>query len=699
MREKKILSICTILFFALICVQCEKKKSATQNTFQVAVDSLNAEAFKFMIQKEWELSFKTTKRADSLATHINYAKGRGKSFRIQSYYWNQKGRLDSAFSILQHAEDIEKKAMHYKGLLAVYNTKALLYKRNELYEDALEVYKKALTIQDSSITNAQRSNTHVNLGNVYVKKSVYDSAVYHLQRSLLINKKDSLSRQTIQTYTNLGNVYSLSYDYKLAESYYQKALQHYQTTKNQEGIAKLYNNLGALFYEKGEDSISLHYFTKSIHLKEKLQDSSALVDSYLNIAELYSERNTKLAFEYLNKATGYMTEEKLATNLAKVHLSKASMYLEKDQLIKAKNELNQAMQLSEDINKHTVNRYFAKMQAEIAFKEGNFQEAYKHRIAYEKLNDAVFNEEKLWEIAAIQRSSQAKAKKAEVSLLEKDNALAEEKALRKQEENEKLYAFLIAFGVIVILVSIIAFYFYKLKKTTSQLAKQQELLLQERIQNLVNDQEIEIINATLTARTKEKEEISKELHNNIGSLLTSMNFHFQAFDQKLLSAHKNTKKLYDKTLQIIQAITYEIRNISHRFDQDPIPEFDLKTAITNFSEKVGNEQLKVHTTIHGLEHFQNSQISIFIFRILQELVNNTIKHAEATTLTIYITKNRDAINIMVEDDGKGFHEDQLANGIGLKNLRKDIHIMEGSCDIDSNPNRGTTINIDIPIRN
>lgn len=81
------------------------------------------------------------------------------------------------------------------------------------------------------------------------------------------------------------------------------------------------------------------------------------------------------------------------------------------------------------------------------------------------------------------------------------------------------------------------------------------------------------------------------------------------------------------------------------------------------------------------------------------MVNNAIKHTEETTLTIYITKNADAINIMVQDDGKGFDANQLANGIGLKNLRKEILIMEGNCDIDSNPNRGTTVNIDIPIKN
>lgn len=696
-KSRKICIIYSVLFSTLIHICCQTELSSEKVNYHDHIDSLNVKAFALMRNHSWSTVFSITKKADSLSKLYNYPSGLAKSLRIQSYYWNHIHKLDSAFYVLQQAEKIELQSNNTKGLRAVYNTKALLYKRNELYDDALETYTKALNIQDSSISKTQRRQTHTNIANVYTKKGVYDRAVYHYHQSLLYSKEDTTNKQSIKTYINLGNVYSLSSDYNLAEIYYKEALKYYDSVENKVETAKLYNNLGALFYEKGEDNTSLEYYKKSIALKEKLQDSSRLVESYINIAELYSERDHSIAFKYLEKAFQYTTKDTKASLLAKIHLSKASMYYVANKNTKARHELTQAMMLSKNQEKLTLERYLIKMQSEIAFKENDFQKAYHYRINYEKLNDSIFNEEKLWEIATIERSAQTKIKKAELSLVEKDKALAEEKALRKQQENEKLYAFLIAFGVIVLLVSIIAFYFYKLKKTTSQLARQQELLLEERIHNLVNDQEIQIINASLEAREKEKASISKELHNNIGSLLTSVNFHFQAFDEKVMTAHKGTKKLYDKTLQIIQTITHEIRSISHRFDQDPIPEFNLKTAITNFSDKVANEQLKVHTAIHGLENFKNSQTSIFIFRILQELVNNTIKHANAKTLTIYITKNIEAINIMVEDDGKGFDATQLANGIGLKNLRKEIQIRNGNCDIDSNSTRGTTVNIDIPI--
>lgn len=689
--------ISIVILYGLLTTGCKKDKTLLHTEHVQHIDSLNTEAFVFLRKKSWQDSYALAKKADSLSILHSHKKGRAKSLRIQAYYWNNKKQLDSALHVLQTAEVIEKNLKHYKGLLAVYNTKALLFKRNEFFDEALKNYKKGLSITDSSIRQKQRSKTHLNIANVYTATGIYDSAVYHYQQSLLLNKQETPDRQTIATYSNLGNVYSLSDNYKQAEYYYIKALAHYKEKKNNVQIAKIYNNLGALFYEKGDDVISLDYFEKSIQLKEQVSDSTELVKGYLNIAELYSQKNTALALDYLEKASHFINNEKEASNNAKIYIARANIYQHKNQFLKAKEALQKAILLSKGNEELTFKRYLAKKQSEFAYNERNYQKAYKYQMQYETLNDSVFNEQKLWDIAAVQKSYQSQVKKVEISLLEKERALAEEVAFRKQEENKKLYGYLIAIAIILSLVIIIAIYFYKLKKAANQLANQQEILLKQKIQNLVNDQEIDIINATLSAREKEKEEISKELHNNIGSLLTSVKFHFQAFDKNLIDTHEGTKKLYEKTNQILDNVTDEVRSISHRFDKDPIPEFHLEKAITSFSKKVENRNLKVHTSIHGLDTFQNSQTSIFIFRILQELVNNVLKHAEASELSINITRNPDHINIMVEDNGKGFKIGKKQRGIGLKNLKKELAILDGSCHIDSNESRGTIVNIDIPI--
>lgn len=684
-----------VLFGAMM--SCTDTISTPKKTQVAQIDSLNTVAFSLVRKRQWNTAYQLAEKTDSLAKISNYKKGSARSLRIKAYYWNHENEVAKAFQALQSSENLEKQTKHYKGLLAVYNTQALFLKQNKLYDDALVNYKKGLKIQDTSITKKQRSRTHVNLANVYTKKGMYDSAVHHYQRALLLNNTSKNSRQEALTYLNLGNVYSLSSDYKLAEDYYKKALKVFEKQEDIFQVARLYNNLGALFFEKEEDVISLNYFKQSIALKEQLGDSSQLALSYLNIAELYVEKAPKVALDYLAKGEDLFTQQNDTVQNAKVHITRVSIYENNNELGNAKKELNKAILLSKGVKDIEMKRLLVRKQADVAELEGNYKKAYQYRKQYEILNDSIFNEEKLWEIAALQKSHQTAVKKVEIDDLEKDKALAEIETLRKKEENKKLYAYLLALGILILLTGIIAFYFYKLKRAASKIASQQQLLLKERIQNLVNGQEIQIINATLEARKKEKEAISKELHNNIGSLLTSVKFHFQAFDEEIIHADESTKKLYDKTATIITNITEEVRLLSHRFDEDPIPDFNLKEAIHTFSKQVENKKLKVTNTVHGLDNFQNSQTSIFIFRMLQELVNNVVKHAKATALSIEITKNNDTINMMVEDNGKGFNNGKAKVGIGLKNLKKQLQLVEGSYDIDSNEMRGTIVNIDIPI--
>ncbi|MEP0676100.1 MAG: ATP-binding protein, partial [Nonlabens ulvanivorans] len=111
---------------------------------------------------------------------------------------------------------------------------------------------------------------------------------------------------------------------------------------------------------------------------------------------------------------------------------------------------------------------------------------------------------------------------------------------------------------------------------------------------------------------------------------------------------------------------------------------------------------KVHVEVlhHGLDQSLENSLELTIFRILQELLSNIIKHAQATNAVISLTAYEDSINIMVEDDGIGFKKEsnQENAGIGLHNIEKRIEDLDGTIEIDSQLNHGTTVNLDIPLK-
>ena len=153
--------------------------------------------------------------------------------------------------------------------------------------------------------------------------------------------------------------------------------------------------------------------------------------------------------------------------------------------------------------------------------------------------------------------------------------------------------------------------------------------------------------------------------------------------------------MYKKVLGITENVIDEVRHISHRLDHESTLQFNLEASVTEFCEKVENDQLKIETSVKNLDSFQNAELSIFIFRVLQELVNNVIKHAEANLIHLSLTKEQELIQIQLKDNGRGFSKN-TQKGIGLKNLQEQIFGKQGTISLETVPNQGTAVSIQIP---
>ena len=682
-----------VILLGLLLWKCTPKEETPFNIQKGKVhhiDSLLDVSFS-LLRKNPNTALQLARKAHSLAQEYTYSKGQARSLRSQAYAHNFTGDFATALQCLKTAENLEKQAQNYKGLAAVYNIRATVFKTADLYQEAIVSYRHALNIKDSVITPTQIVRYHNNIANAFAWVSAYDSAIVYYQRTLdsPVVKNDTASLASI--HTNIGNVYSLLQDYEKARSYYLRALS-YSTQKDiPVQTAKIYNNLGALHYDLNQDSTALHYFNKSLAVRQQLQDSLALAKSYFNLGKLYSQRPDKkqLSSTYLEQASTIFKTFNAHKDLVRVYLVQAD-----NQLLSGKPELaililKQAEKLIKASDDISIENKIYKKMAEALQRTGRYKEALANYTKYETLRDSVLNADKRLAVAELEKKHQLQIKQKEISLLHKDRDLANIQIAKEQAENNTLQVVLGAILIIAILLSFLVFYFYRLKKTTTRMAVQSDQLHQERIRNLVNDQEIKIINATLTGREKEKSTISKELHDNVGSLLTAIKFHLNAFNTPLLFSHEATKSLYHKVQHITDTVIDEVRSFSHRLDRESLTEFNLKEAIIAFSKKIENKNLKVKTAIYGLDAVIHSRVSILIFRILQELINNTIKHAQANELYINLTRHHDHISIRVEDNGKGFDPSRHNEGIGLKNLRAQISNIQGKFQLDTWKQGGT----------
>lgn len=250
---------------------------------------------------------------------------------------------------------------------------------------------------------------------------------------------------------------------------------------------------------------------------------------------------------------------------------------------------------------------------------------------------------------------------------------------------------------ISILVLVIVISVFLLNNTTKKrkLAEQTALLEQQKTETLLKDQELLSIDAMIAGQEKERQRVANELHDDLGSKMATIKLHVENIKTNQEDpSFKHATKLLEEAYQ-------KIRGISHVKNSGVIAKQGLLPALQRMARTI-SETNKIQLTVHdfGLENRMENSLELSIFRIVQELVTNIIKHAEATKGTIQLTQHEESLNIMIEDNGKGFDPttiQQAASGIGLRNIEKRIEHLGGNFTIDSALGNGTSIIIDIPI--
>ena len=174
-----------------------------------------------------------------------------------------------------------------------------------------------------------------------------------------------------------------------------------------------------------------------------------------------------------------------------------------------------------------------------------------------------------------------------------------------------------------------------------------------------------------------------------------MFLHFNALKDK------DSPELFDKTNNLIEEAYQKVRSVAHAKNSGVIAKQGLLKAVQNMAGKVSvSNKIQIEVLDYGLDNRLENSLELTLFRVIQELITNVIKHAEATEATIHITNHEDSINIMVEDNGKGFNPKQITKtntGMGISSIDKRVEHLDGTLTIESEKNKGTTVIIDIPL--
>lgn len=257
---------------------------------------------------------------------------------------------------------------------------------------------------------------------------------------------------------------------------------------------------------------------------------------------------------------------------------------------------------------------------------------------------------------------------------------------------------IVAISILLLLLST-GYFFYKNSISKKKIVEKEKELQSQRIEKLLQDQEIVGLDAMISGQEKERQRLANDLHDHLGSILATLKLHFESLKIKTGTVI-NEKNLFSKTDDLIDEAYQKVRSMAHSRNAGVKAQEGLLPAIRSLAEKVSIlNKLEIRVEDYGMDQRLDNALEITIFRITQELITNVIKHASASEITIYLTHHGDKINIMVEDNGIGFDTSSVKtkDGMGLYSIQKRIENIGGQVSIDTIRSKGTTIILDIPI--
>jgi signal transduction histidine kinase len=254
----------------------------------------------------------------------------------------------------------------------------------------------------------------------------------------------------------------------------------------------------------------------------------------------------------------------------------------------------------------------------------------------------------------------------------------------------------IAITLLLIIVIVVQRYFHLKQKAKSELLLINEEINQQKMVDLIKNQEVNSINSYMEGQERERNRIAAELHDRLGSLLSTVKLHFSTLE-RMWKKNYGESEGFTFALDLLDNSVAEVRSISHNLSKGVLMQFSLTEAVENLKDAIniaGRIQVKVIKV--GPKHLLKPEIEIELFRVIQELITNAVKHSQAKEIFVQLIADNDGLNITVEDHGIGFDIKTVnSNGLGLKNLKSRVEAVGGDVHFESAVGKGTSVMIEI----
>ncbi len=613
--------------------------NASNNEFEIAKINLQLSKYyeRINLQKSKEFAHKSLlfSENDSLMAEASNQLGRVHFLMAQ---------LDSAAFYFENAKEILHGLKDNKRVAIIDISLGAVQLRQGDYNGTIKTLTGSASYFEETGDQLNAAKCYSNISSALAELEDYSKAIEYNIRALNIFKDQNLLQFQLITLPNLAAQYFRNGDTLVALDYNLEAEKLAIEMGNKRSLSIIYNNLGSIFLDSDPDKAN-DYLKKTIQLKNELNLRSGLEVTLGNLGYLsMQDGDYKTAISYYKQVAGIVNGKQLVYAYTQL----------KDCYIK----LNQpAIALD----------YSEKLQ---------------------QLNDSLLNVENHKIFTEIQTRYETEKKEKEISELKTKNLEIELKRNRNQ-------ILLISSIGILILTFFLVYFLLKSSKRKRIVAEQNLKIKDQETTQLFKNQELNGIDAIIDAQEQERRQIADDLHDNLGSKIATLKLYIEEI-RNLKS--KEREKIWNKLKSLTDETYKEVRKIAQNKNSGVLISKGLIPAVKFIANEISiSEKLQIEVNNINVNQRIKSNIEIQVFRIVQELITNVIKHAEATETTIQFSEDGNTLSIMVEDNGKGFDMNNVTFGLGLTNIEKRIENINGNIVFDTTPGNGSTVILNIPL--
>lgn len=437
---------------------------------------------------------------------------------------------------------------------------------------------------------------------------------------------------------------------------------------------------------KSKQDDSIYFELDSLYKVEKFNETITAKYNFIKGYQRELEKKYNSAEQKFKNVLAFSQKKPFLKSLKfGAFIRLAEINRKKKFLREAKSSIDSARKYINLSNPEKSNYVIDIYSSKINYDLGNYKKAYE-----ENYRSAVFS--------LINETNENSREIAQLSLLY-ETEKKEKDLLISNQEKARNRNIAIGLGGSLAAVSIIAFLVFKNTKRKQRIAEQERELEIKKKEKILKEQELTTIDAMIAGQEKERQRLASDLHDSVGATLAAAKMQFEHLSQNKAKAIE-LEDVYNKTGKLLEDAYTEVRSMAHIKNSGVLAKNGLLPAVEKLAKNAsGVNNLSIDIQHFGLEERIESSLEISIFRIIQELVTNIIKHSKATEANISITQHEDSINLIVEDNGVGFNSKNIEfnKGMGLSSIEKRIEHLEGSFEVDATKGKGTTILIDIPL--